>query len=438
MVAASASVLNQYFPIFGFTACQNLFSFLLFTKREGKRRVGRRSNASIRKACGDCHCHSKSRMRRMEVVGTSTVSLKLRCPVIRPIMGFFLCLTLYVLVFSITVTLQNNPSIIISFSSSSSNKRLGYSLSATTPTHPDGVVKLGFFVLGMHRSGTSMLTGSLVTAFGYVVGGPLVPTRRFNKKGYYERMDVVAQNDVFLKRQGLTTRRHITRYSHEQTLNDLEDGTIAFDNGKVVLEFLNDVHNAPWVLKDPRMVVTLKTWLKLMVHKPAIIFTYRHPIKVAMSLKERDRYPFKKGLRLWIVYNMLAVRNSRGLCVVRTSNEAILADPLTELQRISDSLTSDCGVVAPARRMIGASVDQFIDQNLQPEERKVPRRVKKKATAYNASNCTAVLANKSLVVGRKHARQGEQSIYQKAMKVYCDLQSGKAFEEGYVWPALQI
>ena len=32
----------------------------------------------------------------------------------------------------------------------------------------------GFMVLGMHRSGTSMLSGLLVKGFGYETGGPLI------------------------------------------------------------------------------------------------------------------------------------------------------------------------------------------------------------------------------------------------------------------------
>ena len=37
-----------------------------------------------------------------------------------------------------------------------------------------GDKKPGFVVLGMHRSGTSMLSGLLVKGFGYETGGPLI------------------------------------------------------------------------------------------------------------------------------------------------------------------------------------------------------------------------------------------------------------------------
>ena len=42
--------------------------------------------------------------------------------------------------------------------------------------------KPGFIVLGMHRSGTSMLSGVLVEGFGYETGGPLLPAQSDNVK----------------------------------------------------------------------------------------------------------------------------------------------------------------------------------------------------------------------------------------------------------------
>lgn len=46
-------------------------------------------------------------------------------------------------------------------------------------------IRNGFIVLGMHRSGTSMLTGLLVTGLGYNVSGPLIKPNKTNKKGFF-------------------------------------------------------------------------------------------------------------------------------------------------------------------------------------------------------------------------------------------------------------
>lgn len=49
----------------------------------------------------------------------------------------------------------------------------------------------GVIVLGMHRSGTSMLSGLLATGMGYKTGGPLIGEAFDNKKGFFELVPAV-------------------------------------------------------------------------------------------------------------------------------------------------------------------------------------------------------------------------------------------------------
>jgi hypothetical protein len=56
--------------------------------------------------------------------------------------------------------------------------------------------RAGFVVLGMHRSGTSMLCGLLAYGNGYNVGGPLIGAGFDNEKGFFER--IVSNSCVFL------------------------------------------------------------------------------------------------------------------------------------------------------------------------------------------------------------------------------------------------
>ena len=58
------------------------------------------------------------------------------------------------------------------------------------------------FVLGMHRSGTSVL-GGLINKMGLKTGGPLIAAAEDNEKGFFERIDVVLQNDYIMKNQGV-------------------------------------------------------------------------------------------------------------------------------------------------------------------------------------------------------------------------------------------
>jgi len=74
------------------------------------------------------------------------------------------------------------------------------------------------------------------------------------------------------------------------------------------LKLMNDESNVPWIQKDPRMCITIKTWLPLLEGpSPAVVF-FRNPLEVAMSLMKGDakNSPLARGLRLWIVNNVRA------------------------------------------------------------------------------------------------------------------------------------
>jgi len=293
----------------------------------------------------------------------------------------------------------------------------------------------GFMIVGMHRSGTSMLGGLLHKSAGYTVGGPLIGSSFDNEKGFYERVDIVLQNDEFMRKQHMSWSSNVIHYDWEQALKDKESGAVSFKEGDRGLPFLNDPSNAPWMQKDPRMCITLKTWLKLMNNEPAIVFTYRHPLEVAMSIYKRDEnIRVETGLRLWIVYNMRAIQNSRGLCIVKSSNDAILANPLNEVQRISDQLTSKCAVPPAPNRVTQEDIDKFIDPKLQHNKKK-DNTEKEVIKTYNDGKCP-VYSYKSKEKKGTASYEREKSLYDKAMKIYCDLQSGVAHEEDYVWPEL--
>jgi hypothetical protein len=78
----------------------------------------------------------------------------------------------------------------------------------------------GVIVLGMHRSGTSML-GGLMNKMGLAVGGPLIRPFSDNEKGFFERIDVVLQNDYIMKKQRVHYALDMWRYNHTRGINDV-------------------------------------------------------------------------------------------------------------------------------------------------------------------------------------------------------------------------
>jgi len=293
----------------------------------------------------------------------------------------------------------------------------------------------GFMVLGMHRSGTSMLTGLLNLAAGYAVGG-YKHHGLDNVKGYFEHLEIQHQNDKWMRQQGIAWNTNVLDFDSEQALRDRESGAVEFDKGENALKFYRNPENTPWVQKEPRMCVTLPAWLELLDKPPAIVFTYRHPLEVAMSLYKRGKkIHLTRGLHMWIAYNMLALQNSRGLCIVRTKNIDVLADALTEIQRISDELTDKCGVPAPAHRVLKEEVDKFIDPDLQ-HYHATENKDKEVVAEFNGGTCFAYEYKSQRKRGTLKFNE-EREMYLKAMTMYCDLESGKAYEDDYVWPEIE-
>mgnify|MGYP002640789179 CR=1 FL=1 len=202
---------------------------------------------------------------------------------------------------------------------------------------------------------------------------------------------------------------------------------------KKALAFLNNKNVYPWMQKDPRMCITLPTWLPFLDTKPAVLFTYRHPFHVALSLEHRQKMPYEQSLRIWIVYNMRAIQNSKDLCMVTSSNSAVLTDPLTEVQRISDDLTTKCNVPEPPHRLENEIVNRFVDTSLQ--HAKDTKKDDNKVIWMQHNGCdieeyTSIFPTNTLQFKK------EKEIYMKAMIVFCDLESGLAYKSDYAWPNL--
>ncbi len=147
-----------------------------------------------------------------------------------------------------------------------------------------------FVVLGMHRSGTSCLTGCLQEAG--LAADNVDNYNNYNSKG--NRENVVAQriNRDLLNENKSAWDNPIGILKSNQNLADKRDQFV---------EKMNNEHNH-WVMKDPRLLLTLPFWKKSL---PVTQFlgTFRHPLKVALSLLQRDNLSIKKSLSLWIHYN---------------------------------------------------------------------------------------------------------------------------------------
>ena len=145
-------------------------------------------------------------------------------------------------------------------------------------------------IVGMHRSGTSFLTGSLQQA-GLELG-KFSPWNPHNLKGNRENTDFVDFHDSILEARGFAwdapppgpliwTDEEISR-------------------GKSLIKNYEKVPH--WGFKDPRASLLLDGWMTLIPHME-FVGIFRHPRNVHRSLKARSKMRAGKAFSLWSAYN---------------------------------------------------------------------------------------------------------------------------------------
>lgn len=200
-------------------------------------------------------------------------------------------------------------------------------------------------ILGMHRSGTSALTGTLA-ACGMQLGKNLLPANEFNKKGYHENAELIALNEEILQQLGATW------FDPFLIRNAINAGWAPSPNlQERMLNFLigDEFGNAQICgLKDPRMTILLPFWKKIFNNtsdKFAYLIISRHPNEVAQSLSKRDELGHIHGEMLWCNYNLAAEYHSRNENRYFVQYEELIKNPTSVLSMINQAfglnLTND-------------------------------------------------------------------------------------------------
>jgi GT2 family glycosyltransferase/glycosyltransferase involved in cell wall biosynthesis len=141
-------------------------------------------------------------------------------------------------------------------------------------------------VVGMHRSGTSVLTRGL-KAIGVQLGDHLASSAEDNLRGFWEDKDVLAVNEKILRAVG----RRWDSVS-PVSLASLQDKLFRplRDEGKALLEERFGKESL-WGIKDLRLSRSLPYWLPLieeMGARPHLLLAVRHPASIAHSLAVRN------------------------------------------------------------------------------------------------------------------------------------------------------
>lgn len=212
------------------------------------------------------------------------------------------------------------------------------------------------FVIGMHRSGTSMVS-RLLNMMGLYFGaeGSSTGANIENPKGFWERRDVRKLNDYILQSNGFD-------WNFIHSFNSVEDfdevTRIEFEKNARNLIFNLDAFR-PWFLKEPRFCLTFPLWRKYL-ELPIIIYIYRNPYEVAKSLHERNEFPIDYGVAMWEKYNSFALQNIKSLPTYGISHENLLKNPSVVINDLYDFLKNEGveGIRTPTKKEISSFIEE--------------------------------------------------------------------------------
>jgi hypothetical protein len=197
---------------------------------------------------------------------------------------------------------------------------------AHPPTPASSTGHRAVIVLGMHRSGTSCLTGSLQARGLYL--GDVQQANPHNRKGNRESLRIMHLNDAVL--------------AHSQGAWDRPPDAVAWtdehaaERDAIIAEF-EQAAPAAWGFKDPRTVLTLPFWREGLP-QARLVGSFRHPADVARSLHARSRFPVERAFELWLAYNQVLLREHAREPFPLISFDLDAAAYRQELERLAASL----------------------------------------------------------------------------------------------------
>ncbi len=224
---------------------------------------------------------------------------------------------------------------------------------------------VALFVMGMGRSGTSAITRVLSLCGGTLPAG-MVGANSGNPLGYWEPRAALDLNDAILRRHGSSWSDPTLRLQEEGAFDAEEKAACIAEIGA----FLTTLPAAPLVLiKDMRITALSGMWFeaaRLAGFDIAAVIAVRHPQEVIASVAARSRASPELSSALWLKYNLLAERHTRGLPRVFVEYANLLDDWRREIKRISAALAIDLNT-----REEGA-IEEFLKPDLRRQQYRGP------------------------------------------------------------------
>lgn len=183
-----------------------------------------------------------------------------------------------------------------------------------------------FIVLGMHRSGTSVLTGVLSHA-GISLGKNLLGAAKDNPKGFHENAEILRINEEFL--QTISSSWDDILLDRKVVESAVTDEYVQ----KAVQCLQSEFGDTPcFAIKDPRNCLLFPLWERAMQElgiNIQIIIPLRNPLEVIQSLQKRNGFTDEKGYALWANHILHSEIYSRNYQRIWISFDDMVGNPAT-------------------------------------------------------------------------------------------------------------
>jgi len=184
--------------------------------------------------------------------------------------------------------------------------------------------KTAIVVLGMHRSGTSVLT-RLISLMGAALPKNVMAKHPSNPTGFWEPQKLMELNDRMLEEAG---RRWDDWRSVD--LQAMGSDRLRFYRSSIRNLLVEEYDDAQLiVLKEPRICRLAAFYEDILTeigYQAHFIIPIRNPIAVAFSLAERDGITLSSGKMLWLRHVLDAEFATRTFSRCFVSYEALAAD----------------------------------------------------------------------------------------------------------------
>jgi tetratricopeptide (TPR) repeat protein len=203
-------------------------------------------------------------------------------------------------------------------------------------------------VMGMHRSGTSLLTRFLHRA-GVFTGSTRdhLPPASDNPEGFWELRSLVELNKIILYLAG-------GNWSTPPSESAIESIS-ARPRVQNVFSYFDGVPT--WAIKDPRLCLTFPVLQPDLPAPPKVIRMYRDPAAIAQSLQKRNGLPEKKSRELTEVYVRRMERYTHTLDCLDVAFEDLFSE---RQSNVLTRLTSFLDLTAPVDHIFQVVINKSL------------------------------------------------------------------------------